>query len=237
VFLDVDGTLLEIAPAPEAVVVPGDLPSRLRALERGLGGALALVSGRPIAQIDDLFAPERFTAAGVHGAEIRRDEALRLLGDDPAGLDPARRAFAEFAAAHDGTRWEDKRFAVTLHFRQRPDVGAAAEALAGALASQLGDMVHVLAGKMVVEIRFRAATKATAVASLLAEPPFAGRRPVYIGDDVTDEDAFAEVNGRGGISVVVGPAMPASCAHVRVATVSDVHAWLDSLTRHLESSP
>lgn len=234
-FLDVDGTLLEIAPSPDGVHVPDTLGPLLAELETGLGGALALVSGRSIEVLDELFAPRTFCLAGVHGAEWRTGGTVRRIAADPGRLDPVREAFRQCADAHPGTGWEDKRFALTLHYRQNPDVESAVRAMAQSWGRRLGDEFEVLDGKMIVEVRFRVATKATAVATLMADPPFAGRTPVYIGDDRTDEDAFAWVNDQsGGISIVVAPPGP-SRASYHLDSVTDVHEWLRALARHLQT--
>lgn len=234
VFLDVDGTLVEIADEPDRVHVPDTLGPRLTGLENQLGGALALVSGRTIADVDRLFAPYHFSIGGVHGAEVRMDGTVHRIDVDRAALDPVRQAFAGFVAGHPGTRWEDKGFAVAVHYRQNPAAGTAAVALARHWGETLGETFHVLAGKMVAEVRFRCATKAAAVRSLMADPPFADRTPVYLGDDRTDEDAFAWVNDHRGISIVVG-SPPGSCATHTLDRVADVHKWLDALAQHLQA--
>lgn len=233
-FLDVDGTLLDLARAPDAVTVPPGLGARLRRLHSLLDGALALVSGRALSDIDRLFAPLRLPTAGVHGAERRLpDGSVRYVAVDPAGLDPVREAFDRFSGRHEGTLTEDKRFSVTLHFRQRPDLASEVHELGLALIARLGGEFEVLEGKMVLEIRTAAATKGTAVDAFLQETPFAGRRPVYLGDDRTDEDAFRVVNEAGGLSVVVGT--PGStAARSRLADVATVHRWLEAVAETLE---
>jgi len=233
-FLDIDGTLLELAETPEAVTVPAGLVQQLAHLRGLAGGALALVSGRPLRDIDRLFAPARFPAAGVHGAELRlSDGTLRRIAFDPRTLDPARSAFAAFAAANPEARVEDKGFGVTLHFRRRPDLAAEAHRLGTALSTRLGSGFHLLEGKMVLEIRASAASKGAAVDAFLQDSPFAGRVPVYIGDDLTDEDAFRAVNAQGGISVIVG-APEATRARARLADVAAVRRWLAAAVENLE---
>lgn len=233
-LLDFDGTLVDIAPAPDQVHVPATLGPRLAALEGHLGGALALVSGRAVADVDRLLAPYQFALAGVHGAEIRTSGVTRTIDADPARLDPVRDAFQQFTVSHPGTLWEDKRFAVTLHYRQCPEAGPDASDLAVATMRSLDDDIQLLAGKMIVEVRFRAATKGVAVETLMHAPPFAGRIPVYVGDDRTDEDAFIQVNARDGISIVVG-APAESHATYRFDSVPDVHRWIDTLARQLRT--
>lgn len=233
-FLDVDGTLLELAETPDDVTVPPALVARLDRLHTLLGGALALVSGRPLGDIDRLFAPLRLPAAGVHGAELRLDDgSVRHVAFDPERLDPVREAFDRFVGQHGGTLAEDKRCSVTLHFRQRPDLAAEVHQLGATLIARLGDELHLLEGKMVLEIRGGAATKGTAVEAFLREIPFAGRRPVYLGDDRTDEDAFRVVRAAGGVSVVVGTP-ESTAATSRLADVAAVHRWLDALATTLQ---
>jgi trehalose 6-phosphate phosphatase len=232
-FLDVDGTLVEFADTPDEVRVPEGLVELLGELEAGLDGALALVSGRPLRQIDQLFAPAVFAAAGVHGAELRVGTGdVRKITVDPTLLDPAREAFLRFAEQHAGTIVEDKQYAIALHYRRRLDVVDEVRRLAGALAADLGVDFHLLEGKMVVEVRVSAAHKGAALEAFLQDEPFAGRTPVYIGDDVTDEDAFRTVNARGGVSVIVGDHRPTAAAF-RLATVSAVHQWLRDAAAHV----
>ncbi len=233
-FLDVDGTLLELAATPDGVRVPPELVSRLMRLHEQLGGALALVTGRPVDEVNRLFAPAQLPVAGVHGAELRllRGEMQRIEVD-AARLAPVRSAFKRFASEHPGTLMEDKGVGVALHFRRQPAVGHEARQLGMTLVEQLGPEFHLLDGKMVVEIRASAATKGTAVDAFLQAHPFAGRQPVYVGDDVTDEDAFRTVNRAGGISVVVGHVND-TVARYRLADVAAVHAWLRQIEEHLD---
>ena len=235
-FLDVDGTLVEIAHSPEAVKVPPALAPRLARLRTLLGGALALVSGRPISGVDRLLTPLRLPTAGIHGAERRlHDGSVRYITFDAVRLNPVRQAFDRFAATHEGTLVEDKRFAVALHYRRRPDLASEVRRLGAALLAHLGDEFQMLEGKMVLETRPAAATKGSAVDAFLQERPFVGRRPVYIGDDRTDEDAFQAVNAVGGVSVVVGtPATTA--ARNRLADVAEVHRWLDAVAAALQGN-
>jgi trehalose 6-phosphate phosphatase len=214
VFLDVDGTLLDLADTPDAVHVSD--------------------CGRPLDELDRLFRPVQLAAAGVHGAELRlRDGRVARASVDRDALAQVRRAFSAFAATQPGVLIEDKGFGVTLHYRLAPSVADDARALGAEWAGRVGDDFQLLQGKMVVELRARSATKGTAVRQYLAEPPFRGRRAVYLGDDVTDEDAFAAVNELGGVSIVVGDRQP-SAARFRLPDVAAVHAWLAGLAEHLE---
>lgn len=229
-FLDVDGTLLEIAARPQAVSVPEDLRARLRALFAACGGALALVSGRSLADIDRLFAPLALPAAGLHGFERRDSFGKYRRRDVPsaAALEVARTAMSRLARQHSGLLVEDKEFALALHYRGAPGLeDTVVRAMQAAAAKLTGDL-ELQHGKMVVELRPASATKAHAVAAFLEEPPFAGRTPLFIGDDLTDESAFELVNRLAGLSVVVGTSRP-SAALARLADVAAVRTWLAQL--------
>lgn len=233
-FLDVDGTLVDIAELPHLVRVLDTLPPLLDDLRRSLGDALALVSGRSLPDVDRLFAPYRFSVAAVHGAEIRIGDSVNKIAENPERLDIARQAFRDFTDSHPGTVWEDKQYAVTLHYRKREAAGPEALALAHAVGGELGEEFEVLEGKMIAEIRFRSASKATAVTTILADRTFRDRIPVYIGDDRTDEDAFRAVNRRGGLSIVVGGPNETQATH-GLGSVPEVHRWIDDLARHLRA--
>lgn len=233
-FLDVDGTLVEIAAAPDAVRVPDGLVPLLERLERGLGGALALVSGRTIAMLDTLFAPLRLAAAGNHGLERRRADG-RLIRPAPSpAVSAARAAMGNFAHDHRGVILEDKALSVALHFRNAPDAAEDALALAERVAADSGGGLFVQRGKMMVELRPPGGDKGSVIADFMREPPFAGRLPVFVGDDVTDEHGFAVVNGMGGVSIRVGT-NGATAAHHRLNDVSSLRDWLDGAAKALES--
>jgi len=203
-FLDIDGTLLDLAPTPEGVQVPSALPAALRALKLGLGGALALVSGRPLGDIDRLF-PDRFDAAGTHGAEWR-------LGGSAQGtpLHTAAELALVAALLRDGlnrlpgVRLEHKPLALALHYRAAPRWEAETQALAAQAVQTLGPAYRLQAGKAVVEILPAEAGKGSAIQRFMKHPPYAGRTPIFVGDDLTDEDGFAAVNALGGLSIRVG---------------------------------
>jgi len=229
-FLDVDGTLLEIAAKPQAVSVPDDLRERLRALQLAAGGAVALVSGRALADLDALFAPLTLPSAGLHGFERRGASGIYRRQSVPAtaALESARQAMLHLARVHSGLLVEDKKFALALHYRAAPrledTVVRAMEEVAASVASDL----ELQRGKMVVELRPAGATKARAVAAFLEEAPFAGRVPIFIGDDLTDEPAFELVNRLAGVSVIVN-ATRASAARARLENVGAVRSWLGEL--------
>ena len=203
-FLDFDGTLIDLAATPDAVVVPPRLRPVLAACAGAFGGAVALVSGRPIAALDALLDPLRLPAAGLHGLERRLPdgtvEHAARRGPGLRGL----RARLEALVREDGRLLlEDKGSSLALHFRRAPERERALRALVTDAAPR-HDGYRILHGKMVVEVKPAHANKGDAIARYLEAPPFAGRRPVFAGDDVTDEDGFDAVNRLGGISVKVG---------------------------------
>jgi trehalose 6-phosphate phosphatase len=227
VFLDVDGTLLDIAPTPDAVYVNPRLCEQLVETFSRLQGALALVSGRPISAVDKLFAPHRWPVAGLHGLE-RRDASGRVHSavTDAGALDAVRGQLAAAVAAAPGTLLEDKGLTIAVHFRAVPEREAELRRAVRAAAATLGEGYRVLEGKRVLELKPVVATKASAIRAYLAEPPFAGRRPLFVGDDVTDLDGFAAVEEVGGLSIAVGDRVD---AQQRVASPRDVRALLADL--------
>jgi trehalose 6-phosphate phosphatase len=226
-FLDVDGTLLEIAARPQAVSVPDELRQRLRALFVAGGGAVALVSGRAISDLDALFAPLTLPSAGLHGFEHRGASGAYRRRPPPsmAALESARGAMLHLARQHAGLLVEDKRFALALHYRDAPELEDVVVTAMREVAARVAKELELQRGKMVVELRPTGANKAQAVAAFLQEAPFAGRLPLFIGDDLTDEPAFELVNHRGGLSAVVNAARP-SAARARLADVTAVRDWL-----------
>lgn len=227
-FLDVDGCLLEFDEDPDRVRAPASLSAQLAAVSRRLGGALALVSGRGIASVDRVFAPARFPVGGLHGLE-RRGAATRQAAG-PAAVDPV--AWAALVAeararmaAHPRARVEDKGRALALHWRAEPQAEAHAHAFARHALARLPGY-RLQPGNRVLELRPAGADKGTAIAAFLEEPPFAGRRPVFAGDDLTDEHGFALVNRRDGISIVVGDRRPTLATH-RLADPAAVRQWLE----------
>jgi len=192
-----------------------------------LDGALAIVSGRSLAVIDQLLAPLRLPVAGVHGAE-RRDAAGTVhTATATPGLARARRSLATFVARHPRLLLEDKDTALALHFRRAPELERAARAaVAEALASSSASF-ELQEGKRVLEIKPRNASKGDAIARFMREPPFAGRVPAFIGDDRSDEAGFAVVNGLGGCSIKVGLG-GSSHARWRLPDVDRVLDWLEA---------
>jgi trehalose 6-phosphate phosphatase len=232
----VDGTLLEIAPTPDAVVVDDSLKELLLRTREALQGAVALVSGRSIAVLDQLFAPHGFAAAGLHGLE-RRDANgtmhVAQLDVDPA-FGAARDALVGIVEAMPGVLLEDKTYSLALHFRSVPQHEATLRRLVGAIAEGLGPRYQMLEGKRVLELKPSSATKADAIRSFLAEPPFAGRRPIFVGDDITDLDGFRIVEKLGGLSVAVGDRVD---AQMRVSSPRDVRALLSDVAEGMRVVP
>jgi len=223
-FLDFDGTLVEIAATPDSVEVPPELPQLLRALSDRLDGALALVSGRPIDELTRLLAPFAGAMAGQHGLERRRSDGDVLRCAAPPALDRIRPVLAGFAERHSGVRLEDKGSSLALHYRQAPSLSATCCDVVRHAALASGGALKAIDGKMVIELLVQPSGKGGAIAAFLAEPPFRGRVPVFVGDDIGDEDGFAVVDRLGGTSVHVGAG--ATAARHRLADVADVLAWL-----------
>jgi trehalose 6-phosphate phosphatase len=229
-FLDVDGTLLDIAPTPDAVVVPEGLIVTLRRLHAALGGAVALVSGRRRADLNALFGESGLVLVGEHGATA--SVALPSLEDVRRGERPPpalTAALRRFALRHPDTLLELKGHGAALHVRRAPAAAPAARRLAESLAETFGGRVRLLRGKSVFEFIGGGVSKGRAVEALLREEPFRSRIPYVIGDDVTDEDAFATANRLGGISLRVGsvdPRQPATAARYAIGTPSQLRKWL-----------
>ncbi len=226
-FLDFDGTLVDLASRPSALRPHPDLAPTLRRASAALGSALAVVSGRPIGEIDHWLAASVAAVAGGHGLERRSaDGRLHPAAAPPAGeLARARADLARVADAHGGVRLEDKGYGLALHFRSAPQWR---DACAAAVRAHASPAFEVLEGSMVFELRPRGVHKGLAVDRFMDEAPFAGRTPVFVGDDLTDEDGFRTVNARGGVSILVGPARATSARH-RMPGVDSVLAWLRAI--------
>jgi trehalose 6-phosphate phosphatase len=232
-FLDVDGTLLDFADDPLAVRPGAPLLTLLHALHRVLDGALALVSGRELADIDRLFATSHWAAAGLHGLQLRHaNGSCRDFAVDPARHAHLRTVVRTLAARFDGVQVEDKQAAVALHCRRAPTQLPALQHAATAVMAQLPGY-ELQPGNLVLEFKPVGMDKGGAVMELLQHAPFVGRRPVYLGDDLTDEHAFASVNAGHGLSIRIGTREP-SLAHFTVPGPAAAEAWLirvlDALT-------
>ena len=226
-FIDVDGTLIEIAETPGGVLVDAALVELIEQFSRACGGALALVSGRSIANLDGLIACPQLPMAGLHGLE-RRDAGGRrtTLATVFAAKEAIKMALVPVLERHPGLLLEDKGLTLALHYRSAPTLAAYVHRLMARLVHLGGDGLELQRGKRVVEIKPAGIDKGSAIDAYLAEPPFCARRPVFIGDDLNDEHGFAAVNRRDGISVKVGKG--ASCARFRLPDVQAVRRWLGS---------
>lgn len=225
-FFDIDGTLLEIAPTPDAVIVGERVLAVLEALHQASDGAVALVSGRALDRIDQLFAPLRLPASGLHGLEMRLGSGeVRRPPTPTEGFEHMRKALGDFAAAHSGLLLEDKGQSLALHYRLVPELESRARAQVEDVIERWGEGYSLLAGKMVLEVKPADTDKGQVIKAFMATKPFAGRCPVYVGDDVTDEDAFAVVNQMGGETIHVGPASATQARH-KVADVPTLLDWL-----------
>jgi trehalose 6-phosphate phosphatase len=225
-FLDVDGTLMDLAPAPdEARLRPDTVPLLARAIE-SLDGALALVSGRSIDQIDRLVWPLRLPVAGVHGLERRTAQGYRIAHATSRALDPVRQSLRQFADSVPGLLLEDKLLGIAIHYRRVPDMAMDVLAAITAASRQLHESVSIQTGDMVVEIKAGLRNKASAVAEFMQETPFSGRTPAFVGDDVTDQDALQWVTGKEGLAIAVGGRVT---GNYRLDGSSEVALWIEEL--------
>ena len=236
-FLDIDGTLLDLAATPDAIQVPLSLASDLQAVANRLKGALALVTGRSLPYADALFAPCRFPIAGLHGAEFRSaDGQVTVVAPTPAFVSLKQR-LVEQTAWMEGVLIEDKGAAVAAHYRLAPAFDTALEGIMKSFAEEAGPDWVLQPGKMVFEIRPARADKGDAVAAYLEEPAFAGRLPITIGDDLTDETMFALANARGGQSIRVGSLSTATCALAKASSPSAIRSALATIAAAGEAAP
>lgn len=228
-FLDIDGTLVDIADGPHAVRVESGLPQQLVQLAGRLDGALALVTGRRVDWIDANFGPHLFPAAGLHGVERRR-----AAGDlERAAVAPAlvavRNDLARRTAQMSGVVLEDKGPAVALHFRQAPEREQAVRDMMAMAQKVMGQGWTLQHGKMVIELRPANADKGSALNAFMSEQPFKGRRAIAIGDDVTDEEMFKVVNARDGLSIRVCETEAPTVATARIASPAALRALIAEL--------
>lgn len=224
-FLDVDGTLVAFADHPEGVSVAPPVVDRLVEVAAMLDGALALVSGRRIETLDALFAPHRFAAAGLHGLQRRRaGEDAPPPEQPPVALQAVKMQARTLLNRYPDALLEDKGEAMALHWRLMPEAAADLQSFAMQALTRLPGY-HLQPGRDVVELRPSHGDKGAAIAAFMDEPPFLGRTPVFIGDDLTDEHGFEIVNARGGVSVLVGDRAGSAAEH-RLADIDAVYAWL-----------
>lgn len=226
-FLDFDGSIVDFAPTPDTVMVKPGTIALLEKASRRLGGALAIVTGRHIADVDRYLAPLVLPASGVHGREFRPRVGDMRDDPPPPDIEHARNRLAAAMKQGDPIDLEDKGSALVLHFRKHPEERARADALSRAAVEGL-DSLHVMAGHAIFEILQRGVTKGRALRRFMRRPPFAGRIPVFVGDDVTDEDGLRAAAAEGGFGVKIGP--DETNALYRLPDTEAVHNWLSRLT-------
>jgi trehalose 6-phosphate phosphatase len=232
-FLDVDGTLIELTDSPLDTFATPELKTLLGQVAERLGGAVALVSGRSIGYLDGLFAPLRLPAAGLHGVERRKATgAMHGASFVDTQLTQVRSAVNVWVQEHPGTSVEDKGRTIAVHYRMAPEWEADARHALAAIAKPLGSNYHIQEGSMVLEIKPRGFTKATAIRAFMTEPPFSGRTPVFVGDDLTDQDGFQIVEDHGGISIAVGDRVR---AQFHLENPAAVRTWLQAIAALYDS--
>jgi trehalose 6-phosphate phosphatase len=229
ILLDIDGTLLDLAPTPREVWVPPDLAANLNRLLERTSGALALVSGRSLNDIDLIFAPELFPAVGGHGAEMRLSIDSEAVATHAPPMDKElKRRLASIARLSPGILLEDKGYSLALHYRLAPHAEKAIYEAVSLIRADLPNApIEVLPGKCVCEIKHSGFTKASGVRELMTHEPFKGRRPLFIGDDVTDESVFAIMPDFDGLAFSVGRRAQGVAGHFD--SPSDVRGFLASL--------
>jgi len=229
ILLDIDGTLLDLAPTPREVWVPPGLARTLNGLIEKTAGALALVSGRSLNDIDLIFAPEQFPAVGGHGAEMRISVDSESVATHAPPMDKElKRRLAAIARLSPGILLEDKGYSLALHYRLAPHAEKAIYEAIALIRADLPDApIELMPGKCVYEIKHSGFNKATGVLELMAHEPFRGRRPIFIGDDVTDESVFALMPDLGGLAFSVGRRATGVADHFDEPR--DVRQWLARL--------
>src|SRR6202166_3069161 len=229
VLLDIDGTLLDLAPTPREVWVPRGLAKTLNRLLEKTSGALALVSGRSLNDIDLIFAPEQFPAVGGHGAEMRLSTDSEAVATHAPPMDQElKRRLAAIARLSPGILLEDKGYSLALHYRLAPHAEKAIYEAVSLIRADLPNApIEVLPGKCVCEIKHSGFNKATGVLELMTHEPFEGRRPIFIGDDVTDEAVFGIMPDLGGLAFSVGRRATGVAGHFDEPR--DVREWLAHL--------
>jgi trehalose 6-phosphate phosphatase len=224
-FLDFDGTLVELAETPDSIRVAPELRDLLHRLWRRLDGRLAIVSGRSLADLERHLPLSGIAFSGSHGLELRLPDGTCLPLSVPIGLEDVHERVRRFAAGRPGLLVEEKPAGIALHYRLAPAESDAADSFMAALAEERGWTLQ--RGNKVSELRPRGATKGDALRAFMTEPDFAGARPVFVGDDLTDEHAFAAAASLGGAGVLVGPARDTAASY-RLESVGAVADWLGS---------
>jgi trehalose 6-phosphate phosphatase len=226
-FLDIDGTLIDIAPTPESVVVPESLKLSLTRMREKLGGALAVISGRTLSAIDELFAPVKFAAAGAHGAEIRLRPDGEVERRAPILGSAEKAALAEIVKLDPRLRMEDKVYTVAIHYRLAPELEDTVLAAVQSDVGKLHENLRIMRGKAVIEVKHHGFNKGTGLCELMKRAPFASRRPIFLGDDTTDQDAMAVLPQFGGFGISVGQRLAG--ADRQVSSPAEVRRWLAGL--------
>ena len=230
-FLDFDGTLVDIVARPDLTQVSSQLLTMLDHAHQNLDGALAIVTGRPLADLDKLLAPLTLPAAGIHGIQ-HRDRTGCMESRCPMTIpDDARTQIKSLAASDSRLILEDKVYSLGLHYRLAPELEMTLQSEFDNIGATLGPKFFVQHGKMVLELRPTGIDKGSAVERFMSEEPFASRLAIFIGDDQTDEDAFAVINHLQGYSIKVGEPERESAAQYRLNDVAAVHAWLQPLAQ------
>lgn len=227
-FLDFDGTLVELAKQPDAIRVPSNLPDLLTRTSAVLGGALAIISGRPLSDIDQRLAPFKGPAAGEHGCEIRRPDGSRAEAGERIPPE-VYAALSALTKTHPGTLVETKPHSVAVHFRRAPEAARALEKAVVALETKAAGTLEMIHGSMLFELRPRGYSKARAVLDLMSQPPFAGRKPIFIGDDIADEEGIAACARMGGAGYNVHRSF--------AGRPSEVRRWLEDIALDAGSAP
>jgi trehalose 6-phosphate phosphatase len=233
-LLDIDGTILDLAPAPQEVWVPAELRKTLSRLNAATGGALALVSGRSLHDIDLIFSPLQLAAIGGHGAELRTAPGAQVI-HRARPLNPVlKRELASLSELAPGILVEDKDYSLALHYRLAPDKGDALRAGIQEICSALPTgLVEILPGKLVFEIKMAGINKASAVRELMKHPPFVGRNPIFVGDDTTDEPVFPILSQFGGLGFSVGRMVADVNGHFDKP--ESVRSWLSRIANQSQS--
>lgn len=224
-FLDLDGTLAPIAARPQDVRPDPRRTTLIERLNRALEGRLAVVSGRTLGDVDRILERRVRAVAAVHGLVIRGPDGTVAEAPPHPALGEAVRRLHNFAACDSGLLVEEKGLSVALHYRLAPACAGSAQALAEQLSAETG--LSLQQGDMVEELRTPGPTKGDSVEMFLTRPPFAGARPVFVGDDITDEHGFEAVQARGGAGVLVGAGRP-TAARFRIRGVEEALAWLEA---------
>ncbi len=225
-FFDFDGTLVDIAPNPDAANLDNAVEEMLQRLARATNGALAIISGRDITDIDKHFENFRPAMSGGHGAEWRFADGETCAVASSSAIDAIKREFTDFASRCEGVIAEPKRYSVALHFRKRPELEERCIRFATEIGERSQD-VELIHGKMVVELKPAGQNKGTAIRRFMEHSPFSGRQPIFVGDDVTDEDGFAIVRQLEGVAIKIGSGE--TKANYRLPDTAAFRDWLLSI--------